>query len=151
MPPLGRKSVGILIRLFTVALLVLTGCGNNVDPQTDSPFDVVEEAEVIRLFGVRDQEHVVPSHLEITSGSWVEFVNLDRRIHTISFVRDSLSPEVYRHLLDTGQLIAPPLLERRSHFLMDFKGAPPGRYVFSSTSHGEAVYGSVTVRRPQAN
>ena len=151
----------LLLGSFTVALLTLTGCGNDVDPyngdtarvdaQTDTHFDVVDEAEVIQLFGVRDQEYVVPSHLEITSGSWVEFVNLGRRIHTISFVRDSLSPEAYRYLLDTGQLSTPPLLERRSRLFVDFREAPPGEYVFSSTSHGEPAYGRVTVRGPQTN
>lgn len=160
--PAGRRSVARpLVGSFTVALLALTGCGNDLDPhdndaarvdaQTDSRFDVVDEAEVIQLFGVGDQEHVVPSHLEIISGSWVEFVNLDRRIHTVSFVRDSLSPEAYRYLLDTGQLSTPPLLERRSRLFVDFREAPPGEYIFSSTSHGQPAYGRVTVRGPQTN
>ena len=153
--------MGRLFGLALVALLILGGCGKDVTPRADDAADVdpqadprlaaADGAEVIQLSGARDQEHVVPPRLEITSGSWVEFVSLDRRVHTVSFVLDSLTPEIYRYLRDTGQLSAPPLLERGSRFLVDFREAPLGRYVFSSTSHGEPVYGSVTVRESPKN
>jgi plastocyanin len=150
-----------LLGSFTVVFLVLAGCGNDVpsrdedtagaDDGRDPRFAVADGAEVIQLSGARDQEHVVPPRIEIVSGSWVEFVTLDRRVHTVTFIVDSLSADAYRFLRDTGQLAAPPLLERGSRFLVDFREAPPGRYVFSSTSHGEPVYGSVTVLEAQTN
>ena len=139
--------------------MVVAGCG--IEPKT--PPEVPEEAvtdphaeiaaiaQVIQLSGGRDVEHVVPPHLEIGMGEWVQFVTLDRRVHTVSFVSDSLSPEVFEYLADTGQLRGPPLLARGSRFLVDFRTAPPGRYVFSSVSHGDPVFGSVTVREPSAD
>ena len=69
----------------------------------------------------------------------------------MSFVSDSLSPEGLTYLADTGQLRGPPLLTRGSRFLVDFRDAPVGRYVFSSESHGAPVFGSVTVRRVEVD
>jgi len=138
---------------------VAMGCG--IEPKT--PSEAVEEAgtdphseiaaaaQVVQLSGGRDVEHVVPPHLEIDTGEWVQFITLDRRVHTVSFVPDSLSPEGLEYLADTGQLQGPPLLSRGSRFLVDFRNAPAGRYVFSSASHGDPVFGSVTVREPPAD
>ena len=96
-------------------------------------------------------EHVVPPHVEMAMGEWVQFLTLDRRVHMVSFVPDSLSPKALEYLVDTGQLEGPPLLARGSRFLVDFRDAPAGRYVFSSVSHGDPVFGSVTVREPPAD
>ena len=96
-------------------------------------------------------EYVVPPHLEIATGEWVQFLTLDRRVHTVSFAPDSLSPEALEYLAATGQLEGPPLLARGSRFLVDFQEAPAGRYVFSSVSHGDPVFGSVTVRELPAD
>ena len=152
-PPCVIKRMGALV------CLAVMGCG--IEPKT--PPDEVEEsradlhseiaavAQVVYLAGGRDVEHVVPPHLEIGTGEWVQFVTLDRRVHTLSFVPDSLSPAALAYLADTGQLEGPPLLERGSRFLVDFREAPAGRYVFSSTSHGDPVFGSVTVREISAD
>ena len=112
--------------------------------------EIAAVAQVVELSGARDLEHVVPPHLEIETGEWVQFVTLDRRVHTVSFVPDSLSPEALEYLVHTEQLAGPPLLVRGSRFLVDFREAPLGRYVFSSVSHGDPVFGSVTVRGPPA-
>jgi plastocyanin len=112
---------------------------------TDLHSEIAAVAQVVQLTGGRDVEHVVPPHLEIELGEWVQFVSLDRRVHTVSFVPDSLSPEALVYLADTDQLDGPPLLMRGSRFLVDFRDAPSGRYVFSSTSHGDPVFGSITV------
>ena len=108
--------------------------------------EIVATAQVVQLSGGRDVEHVVPPHLDIARGEWVQFVTLDRRVHMVSFVPDSLSPEALEYLSDTGQIEGPPLLQQGSRFLVDFREAPAGRYVFSSVSHGDPVFGSVTVR-----
>ena len=70
---------------------------------TDLHSEIAAAAQVVQLSGGRDVEHVVPPHLEIELGEWVQFVSLDRRVHTVSFVPDSLSPEALGYLADTGQ------------------------------------------------
>ena len=130
------------------------GCGiepkaipEPVEEADTGPYaEIVATAQVVQLSGGRDVEHVVPPHLDISTGEWVQFVTLDRRVHLVSFVPDSLSPEALEYLADTGQLEGPPLLQQGSRFLVDFREAPAGRYVFSSVSHGDPVFGSVTVR-----
>ncbi len=140
-----------------VGCLVVVGCGIETkappveEASTDPHSEIAAVAQVVQLSGGRDVEHVVPTHLEIEPGEWVQFVSLDRRVHTLSFVPDSLSPEALVYLADTGQLKAPPLLARGSRFLVDFREAPLGRYVFSSTSHGDPVFGSITVREIPAD
>ena len=143
-------------RIAALAFLAVAVVGCGIEPKTtpdpveeaspDPYSEVVAIAQVVQLSGGRDVEHVVPPHLEIAMGEWVQFLTLDRRVHMVSFVPDSLSPEALEYLADTGQLEGPPLLTRGSRFLVDFRDAPAGRYVFSSVSHGDPVFGSVTVR-----
>ena len=148
----------VIRQVGALACLVVVACGIEpkatpeavVDANTDPYSEIAATAQTIQLSGGRDVEHVVPPHLEIEMGEWVQFVTLDRRVHTVSFVRDSLSPEGLEYLVDTGQLEGPPLLARGSRFLVDFRDAPTGRYVFSSASHGDPVFGSVIVREPLA-
>ena len=145
--------------LWALACLAVVGCGIETkapveevaEEGTDPYSEIAAVAQVVQLSGGRDVEHVVPPHLEIAPGEWVQFVSLDRRVHTVSFVPDSLSPEALGYLNDTGQLEGPPLLALGSRFLVDFRDAPVGRYVFSSTSHGDPVFGSITVRVPSAD
>jgi plastocyanin len=153
----GRTYV--VRRIGALTCLVVVGCGiepkappEAVEEATTDPYsEIAAVAQVVQLSGGRDVEHVVPPHLEIETGEWVQFVTLDRRVHTVSFVPDSLSPEAFAYLADTGQLEGPPLLTRGSRFLVDFRDAPAGRYVFSSSSHGDPVFGSVTIREPSAD
>ena len=149
-----------MVRRFgALACLALVGCGIEAkrppdeaeEVSTDPHSEIAAVAQVVQLSGGRDVEHVVPPHLEIEIGEWVQFVTLDRRVHTLSFVPDSLSPEAFEYLADTGQLEGPPLLARGSRFLVDFQDAPAGRYVFSSVSHGDPAFGSVTVREISAD
>ena len=141
-------------RARLLALVVLVGCGVEAEAGREdeagapegSWLALAEGAQRIQLGGGRDVEHVLPTAVEIAVGGLVEFVTIDRHVHTLTFVVDSLSPEAHQFLVDTRQLLGPPLLERGSRLLVDFSGAPPGRYVFSSRSHGDPAYGSVTVR-----
>jgi hypothetical protein len=144
----------VIRRTAAIAFLAVIGCG--IEPKTipepveeadTGPYaEIVATAQVVQLSGGRDLEHIVPPHLDIATGEWVQFVTLDRRVHVVSFVSDSLSPEALGYLADTGQLEGPPLLQQGSRFLVDFREAPAGRYIFSSVSHGDPVFGSVTVR-----
>ena len=145
--------------LGALACLAVVGCGIETKTQlevsgvdsTDLHSEIAAAAQVVQLSGGRDIEHIVPPHLEVERGEWVQFVSLDRRVHTVSFVADSLSPEALGYLTDTGQLEGPPLLVLGSRFLVDFREAPAGRYVFSSTSHGDPAFGSITVREVSAD
>lgn len=147
------RPIGALVCMAVV------GCGiqpkatpeETVEAVMDPYSEVAAVAHVVQLSGGRDVEHIVPPHVEIHTGEWIQFVTLDRRIHTVSFVSDSLSPEGLAYLVDTGQLQGPPLLTRGSRLFIDFRDAPVGRYVFSSESHGAPVYGSVTVRKIEAD
>lgn len=149
----------VVRRIGAFACLAAVACGIETktppeaieEASTDPHSEVAAIAQVVELAGGRDVEHVVPPHLEIELGEWVQFVSLDRRVHTLSFVPDSLSPEALVYLSDTGQLEGPPLLVRGSRFLVDFREAPVGRYVFSSTSHGDPAFGSITVREISAD
>ena len=146
-------------RIGALVCLAVVGCGiepkaapDEVEGASPDPHaEIAAVARVVQLSGGRDLEHVVPPHVEIEIGEWVQFVTLDRRVHTVSFVSDSLSPEALVYLADTGQLQGPPLLVRGSRFLVDFRDAPVGRYVFSSESHGDPVFGSITVREIEAD
>ena len=148
--PAGRRT-GKLIG--ALVCLTLVGCGieqkapqvlEEADPDPRS--GIAAAAQTVQLSGGRDVEHVVPPHINIETGEWVQFVTLDHRVHTLAFVPDSLSLEALAYLSRTDQMEGPPLLARGSRFLVDFRDAPVGRYVFSSQSHGDPVFGSVTVR-----
>jgi plastocyanin len=145
--------LGALACLAVVACEIETKTSLEVggEDSTDPHSEIAATAQLVQLSGGRDVEHVVPPQLEIGLGEWVQFVSLDRRVHTVFFVPDSLSPEALGYLVDTGQLEGPPLLTLGSRFLVDFREAPAGRYVFSSTSHGDPAFGSITVREIAAN
>jgi hypothetical protein len=143
----------VVRRTGAFLFLAVAGCG--IEPKipqiieeasTDPHSEIASKAQVVQLSGGRDVEHIVPPHLEIDVGEWVQFITLDRRVHMLSFIPDSISTEAFEYLEDTRQLEGPPLLARGSRFLVDFRKAPAGRYVFSSESHGDPVFGSVTVR-----
>lgn len=147
---LERQPPYLLISL----LVALAGCGIEAESRNqedagapeDAWLALAEGAQRIQVGGGRDVEQVLPPSVEIVVGELVEFVTTDRRVHTLTFLVDSLSPEARQFLVDTHQLQLPPLLERGSRLLVDFSDAPPGRYVFSSQGHGDPAYGAVTVR-----
>ena len=99
----------------------------------------------VTLGGRGSVEHAVPSSVEALPGDVVEFLTVDHRIHTITFLADSLSPEGVAFLASTGQRGSLPLVDRGSRFLFRLEGAPPGRYVFLSEAHGGSAVGVVEV------
>jgi plastocyanin len=104
-----------------------------------------EELHRIVLGGQGRREHLVPTRLEIPQGAIVEIVTVDRRVHTVTFLRDSLSSEAAAFLTETNQMQSPPLLEQGSRFVISFRGAPPGRYPFVSEGHGGTASGIIVV------
>lgn len=100
----------------------------------------------ITLGGRGGAEHVVPSVIEVARGDLVQFLNVDRRVHTISFQADSLSPAARRFLTETSQMESPPLLTAGSRFVVTFRDAPVGAYPFRSEGPGEGRSGRILVR-----
>lgn len=101
--------------------------------------------ERVSLGGAREREHVMPPTVRVESGTVVEFYTVDRRVHSITFLADSLTLPARRFLEEKGQLSSPPLVERGSRFVVDFMDAPPGRYPYISHGHGESTRGVIVV------
>lgn len=99
----------------------------------------------IVLGGRGAREHVVPPRLTVEPGAVVDFVTVDGRIHTVSFVDDSLSTEARSFLRGTRQTASPPLLDQGARFVVDLEGAPPGRYPFRSEGPGGDARGEIVV------
>lgn len=132
-------------------LLCSTTCGGSPETGPDADLrealglDSDEELYRIVLGGQGRMEHLVPTRLEIPQGAIVEIVTVDRRIHTVTFPPDSLSPETEAFLRETNQMQSPPLLERGSRFVISFREAPPGRYPFVSEGHGGTASGIIVI------
>lgn len=99
----------------------------------------------IVLGGRGAREHVVPPRLTVEPGAVIDFVTVDGRVHTVSFVDDSLSAQVRSFLRRTGQTASPPLLDRGARFVVDLDGAPAGRYPFRSEGPGGHARGEIVV------
>lgn len=156
MRPAPRFGAGLLPFLKVgggtiLLLLCSTTCGSS--PETDPNAELLEalgldrDEELYRIVlgGQGRMEHLVPTRLEIPQGAIVEIVTVDRRIHTVTFLPDSLSPEAEAFLRETNQMQSPPLLERGSRFVISFRDAPPGRYAFVSEGHGGTASGIIVI------
>ena len=107
--------------------------------------DLDRIVERVTLGGARAREHVFPLTLLVEPGTVVEFYTVDRRVHSITFIEDSLALSARTFLGDMGQLSSPPLVEQGSRFVVDFMAAPPGRYPYLSHGHGEPARGVIIV------
>ncbi|GMR14219.1 MAG: hypothetical protein BMS9Abin29_2460 [Gemmatimonadota bacterium] len=107
--------------------------------------DLGRMVERVALGGAREREHVVPPTILVESGTVVEFYTVDRRVHSITFVADSLTLLARRFLDGKGQLSSPPLVDLGSRFVVDFMDAPPGRYPYLSHGNGESTRGVIVV------
>ena len=154
--PAPRFGAGLLpfLQVGGGALLLFlstTTCGGTPETGPDAELrealglDSGEELHRIVLGGQGRTEHLVPTRLEIPQGAIVEIVTVDRRIHTVTFLTDSLSPEAEAFLRETNQMQSPPLLERGSRFVISFRDAPPGRYAFVSEGHGGTASGIIVI------
>jgi plastocyanin len=83
--------------------------------------------------------------IQAAPGDAVEFFTVDHRVHTVTFLLDSLAPEVRSFLENSGQTASPVLVEQGSRFVVRLGDAPPGRYIFVSEGHGGRARGSVEV------
>lgn len=140
-----------------ILLLVFASCGRDVDPE-HRPDQLLRDSlgltDADRVYRVRlgaldNREQVEPAEVRIRSGSWVEFVTTDGRIHTVTFELDSLSSPAADVLRGSGQDRSPPLLEESSRFLVHFREAPAGRYPFVVDGNGSPVRGTVIVEEQE--
>lgn len=154
--PAPIRGAGLTTFLLTGVLsaLLLLGavsCGHPPDDDPDAELkealglEADEELYRIVLGGRGRSEHLVPPRLEVPRDAIVAMVTVDRRVHTISFLPDSLSPEAEAFLRETNQMQSPPLLEQGSRFVVSFRDAPPGRYPFVSESHGGSASGVIVI------
>jgi len=139
-------------------MLTLLGSGCDRGSQ-GGPDPEVEGARVLGLAsgsrlhrvvlgGRGSDEHVLPQLIHASPGDAVEFITVDNRVHTVSFLGDSLTAEAAGFLLSSGTLASPPLVSRGSRFVVFFEKAPLGRYPFESRGHGGVAVGTIELASP---
>lgn len=139
------------VRGVLVGVLLCAGCS----PVNEYPPDQLlrdslglGDDDVVRRIHVRaigNLETVSPARLAIESGSYVEFVSTDRRIHWVRFELDSLEAEAADFLRSGSQEESPPLVNRESRFVVTFRDAPDGRYPYVVQGNGGAGRGVIVV------
>jgi len=150
--------VGAGLLLFFFLTLGLAGCRGGADDAADPELGGARALGLSSgsrlhqfvLGGRGSDEHLLPQRILASPGDAVEFVTVDHRVHTVSFLRDSLSSEAWDFLVSKGQAASPPLLSRGSRFLVRLEGAPLGRYLFLSEGHGGHALGIIELRTPPA-
>jgi plastocyanin len=78
-------------------------------------------------------------------GDALIFETVDHRLHTVSFLPDSLTDVGIAFLERIGRLSSPPLATRGSTYTVLLEEAPPGRYPFVSEGHGGQASGVIVV------
>lgn len=147
-------------RLLLLGAWVLVGMQIGCSPETGSDnappdryADVRERLDVeperviheITIGGRGNEEHVVPTVLQLPRDAIVVFTTVDGRVHTVSFPEDSLALDAALFLERTSQQRSPPLVDRGSRFVLTFEGAPGGRYRFRSEGPGGEAWGTLLV------
>jgi plastocyanin len=150
----GRGTRTLTAGLVLLAAGVVTACEPEPPPVTDralrDSLGIAPSVTIHRIVlgGRGGDEHLAPARLEVAPGDLVQFLNVDRRIHTVAFRSEGLSPEGRRFLRSTSQLESPPLLHGGSRFVVTFRDAPPGEYPFVSEGAGGSETGIILVRTP---
>jgi len=147
--PFGLPAPPGTFPAAALLLVFLSACGvGDGTPEDGASPPAPDAVERIVLGGRGSEEHVVPTRIRIPPGGAVEFVSVDHRVHTVTFLLDRLSPEVRDFLTRTGQDRSPPLARRGARFRVSLRGAPPGRYPFVARAHGGAAEGVLEVGAP---
>ena len=141
--------------LLVVGLVLAAACQEEPDTQLEP--DALLRAELgltsddrvhsIRLAG-GEIERADPALVSVEPGTYVEFVTTDWLIHEVIFESDSLGAEQRAFLERTDQGASPPLIERDSRYVLDFEGAPPGRYPYRLEGNGRPGRGAIVVALP---
>lgn len=133
------------------AVVLLTACAEEA-PVPRNPFfadslgiDPQRSVQSVLIGGARNEEHVVPGELTVSPDGVVVLRTVDHRVHTLTFLRDSLSDEGRAFIAASVGFVIGPLVERGSAVAIDFADAPPGRYAFVSEGSGGVASGSIVV------
>lgn len=102
----------------------------------------------VRLASPGNVETPTPGSVQALPGDYVEFVTTDGKVHAVSFVLDSVPAGGAAFLRASGQESSPPLVSAESRFVVSFKDAPPGRYVFVVAGNGAEARGAITIAAP---
>ena len=140
-----------------IPLLVLCSAAAACGPTNENPPDQLlrdslglqETDQVFRVTvsASDNRERPRPPEVRVPPGTFVEFVTTDRRLHTVSFLLDSIPRASADFLTSSGQDRSPPLLELGARFVVSFRDAPPGRYPYRVEGNGEPGRGVVIVER----
>ncbi len=149
-----RRTIGFGGLRVGASILVgsmLVGCEGTLPPPSDP--ELREELGIadhipihqVLLSGRGDHTRVLPAYLEIRSGDIVQFRVMDRRVHQVRFVEESLALPHRDFLESTGQLRFPPLTEQDARLVLTFEGAPAGDYPFIVEGYGEPREGRIVI------
>lgn len=153
--PRPRRGVPVLLvaaALGAVAFTFFLLRAGRVDPELVP--DSILQAELglddrDRVFGIvllgGEREQADPAEVVIEGDAFVEFVTGDWLVHEVRFEVDSLAPEARAFLEDSDQVDSPPLLRQDSRFVVDFTGAPRGRYPYRLEGNGAPGRGVVVL------
>ncbi len=146
----GSRRVGVALGLLGLAALT-GGCGADAELRPDAVLQeelgLTRRDRVHRVVLSRSETEVaVPPETHVREGDYVAFVTGDGFIHEVRFELDSLDADARAFLEETDQVDSPPLVDRGSRFVVDFHGAPAGRYPFrlegnAATGRGVVIVG----------
>ena len=105
----------------------------------------VGEVYVVSLAGWGGDESSVPDTVHIEPGAVIVFQVADYRVHTVTFLLDSLPPQQARFMDRASQGQSPPLIERGSRYIVPFADAPAGTYPFEVRGFGRTAAGAIVV------
>jgi plastocyanin len=150
-----RQGAGLVPFTFLV-LLVSWACGSQGGSELGEEdlerreLGLMSGAEIHRvsLGGRGSEEHSVPTVVQAVPGDAIEFRTVDHRVHTVSFLLDSLTAGVREYLEGTDQTASPPLVRRGDRFIVRLQDAPVGEYIYVTEGHGGRSRGVVVVSSP---
>lgn len=105
----------------------------------------VGQVYVVSLAGWGGEESMVPDTVHVEQGAVVVFQVADFRVHTVTFLVDSMPPPLEGFIRAASHGRSPPLIERGSRYIVPFADAPAGTYPFEVRGFGRAATGAIVV------
>ena len=105
----------------------------------------IGQVYVVSLAGWGGEESTVPDTVRVEPGAVVVFQVADFRVHTVTFLTDSLAAAPGDFIRRVSQGGSPPLIDRGSRYIVPFADAPAGTYPFEIRGFGAAASGAIVV------